>query len=284
MARWFDFDKEGPTDYSLVSEIPGVRITREAASMLYTRYAFASGFCRNKEVLEVACGAGMGLGYLTRHARWVVGADYTYSMLVSAQRHYRAHLPLVQLDAQTLPFKDDCFDVVLLLEAIYYLGQPQIFLKECRRVLRGNGTLLLCLANKQWAGFSPSALSKRHFSAAELRQLLQDNQMEVEIFGGFPASAGTPSEKVANLIRAMAVRLNLIPGTMRKKEFLKRVFYGRLINAGAEIEENMTDYQQPIPIAVNEEPSRYKVLYALGRTRPKLVTLPEARQVVSIYP
>ena len=34
--------------------------------MLYARYALAAGFSRGKDVAEVACGPGIGLGYLIR--------------------------------------------------------------------------------------------------------------------------------------------------------------------------------------------------------------------------
>ena len=40
-------------DYSIVTETPEIKITKEALSMLYTRYGFSRSFCRDKEVLEV---------------------------------------------------------------------------------------------------------------------------------------------------------------------------------------------------------------------------------------
>jgi cyclopropane fatty-acyl-phospholipid synthase-like methyltransferase len=51
-------------EYIHVTEIPGNKASAEQIERLYHRYHFASAFCQGKEVLEVACGAGMGLGYL----------------------------------------------------------------------------------------------------------------------------------------------------------------------------------------------------------------------------
>lgn len=261
-------DTTSDADYPLVSEIPGIRVTREAASMLYTRYRFASRFCEGKDVLELGCGAGIGLAYLARHARLLIGGDYSESMLRLARHSDRLPVPLVRLDAQRLPFKDSCFDVVLLFEAIYYLPRPKEFLRECRRILRDTGTVLLCSANKEWAGFSRSALSHSYFSAFELRQLLAENQFDSEIYGAFQAFTKTRSEKLINFIRAFAVKLDLIPKTMRGKEFLKQIFYGRLVTLGLNIQENIGEYCDPELIPSGErKASRYKVIYAVGRPR-----------------
>jgi len=58
-------------DYTTVTEMPGLKASREQLAMLYTRYAFAAKFCDGKDVLEVGCGAGQGLGYLATKARKV---------------------------------------------------------------------------------------------------------------------------------------------------------------------------------------------------------------------
>ncbi|MEK7217323.1 MAG: class I SAM-dependent methyltransferase [Chloroflexota bacterium] len=131
-------------DFSNVTEVPGARASREQAAMLYTRYAFAARLCRGKEILEVACGSGMGLGFLARTAKRVVGGDCTQGLLRQARKHYGARIPLVRLDAHGLPFRDSSFDAIILYEAIYYLADPSLFLQECRRVLREGGSLIVC--------------------------------------------------------------------------------------------------------------------------------------------
>lgn len=63
-------------EYGDVTETPDTKASSEQLTRLYTRYRFASEFCKDKDVLEVACGAGLGLGYLARFAKRVVGGDY----------------------------------------------------------------------------------------------------------------------------------------------------------------------------------------------------------------
>ena len=62
-------------DYSIVTEIPGIGASREQIERFYQRYHFARQFCKEKDVLELACGAGQGLGYLAAKANSVIGAD-----------------------------------------------------------------------------------------------------------------------------------------------------------------------------------------------------------------
>lgn len=210
------------------SERPGNRVTAEAVQMLYTRYAHASGLAAGKDVLEVACGPGHGLGLLARHARRVVGGDYTYEFVRCAHSHYGQRLPILRLDAQALLFVDRSFDLVLLFEAIYYLPDAFAFLREARRILRPRGTLLICSANCEWMGFNPSPFSTRYFRANELRNALQRHGFSPEDFGAFPVSGPSLAGKLINGLRYVAARLHLVPRTMAGKEFLKRVFYGPL--------------------------------------------------------
>lgn len=51
-----------PDDYTSVTELPGSQATREQQARLYHRYHTAGRYATGKRVLEVACGAGLGLG------------------------------------------------------------------------------------------------------------------------------------------------------------------------------------------------------------------------------
>jgi 2-polyprenyl-3-methyl-5-hydroxy-6-metoxy-1,4-benzoquinol methylase len=62
-------------DFSKVTALTGIGATREQLSMLYTRYHLAARHCEGKAVLEVACGVGLGLRYISLCGRHVVGGD-----------------------------------------------------------------------------------------------------------------------------------------------------------------------------------------------------------------
>ena len=251
------------TSYSPVTELPGSGATREQLMMLATRYRLAADIASGHDVLEVACGPGIGLGYLARGARRVVGGDVDERLLQEAKRHYGRRIPLLRLDAHTLPFTDGAFDAVILFEALYYLTEPERFVREARRVLRPAGMVLISTVNRDWRGFNPSPFSTRYFSAGELRTLLESAGFAVELLGGFPSGASTLGEKALVLAREGAVRLHLIPTTMRSKQLLKRLVYGRLPALPPELEDGPV---APLaPLRGDASVRDFKILYALGR-------------------
>jgi ubiquinone/menaquinone biosynthesis C-methylase UbiE len=256
------------TDYTAVTETPGIMASKEQIARMYQRYHFALQLCHGKEVLEVACGAGQGLGYIASSAKRVVGGDIDESNLRFAREHYagRSNIELHLLDAHDLPFPDDSFDVVILYEAIYYLAHPEVFLDECRRIVRSEGTLLICTVNKDWTDFNPSPHSTRYFSARELYQLLSERFTDVQLYGGFQATADSLRDRITSLIKRTAAALNLIPKTMKGKEKLKRIFFGRLVPLPAELKEGMAAYEAPVPIPHDCPNYQYKVLYAVAGT------------------
>lgn len=253
-------------DYSGVTEVAGNRVTREALSMLYTRYAFGAALAKGHDVLEVGCGGGPGLGYLAKHARRVIGGDYTAPLLARAERHYRGKIPLLRLDAHALPFRSGSFGAVFLYEALYYLLEPDRFVAEAARVLRPSGCLVISTINPEWLDFNPSPLSTRYFSGRGLASLLSESGFRTEIFAAFPATRASAKARAVSAVRRAAVRLHLIPGTMKSKELLKRLFLGRLVAFPLEVTEAMASYCLPARLSPNGAPIRdFKVLFAVGR-------------------
>jgi len=253
--------------YITVTEVPGVKASKEQIARMYQRYHFSSSFCKGKKVLEVACGAGMGLGYLKRFAKKVVGGDIDDKILEFAKKQYavRKDIEVKKFDAHSLPFSDKSFDVVILYEAIYYLAQPEKFVSEARRVLKENGVLLVCSPNKDWADFNPSPYSTKYFSASELHSLLSKKFSKVELFGAFSVTnKGGIKNRLTSFIKKTAISLHLMPKTMKVKAIFKRLFFGRLITLPPEIEEGLADYSPPIPISSDRPNSEYKVLFSVA--------------------
>ena len=70
---------------------------------------------------------------------------------------------------------------------------------------------------------------------------------------------------MVSAIRKAAVALGLVPKTMHGKAILKRMFYGRLIELGAEI-DTTAPIQELVPVA-HGPVTNYKVLYAIAKRR-----------------
>jgi ubiquinone/menaquinone biosynthesis C-methylase UbiE len=103
-------------------------------------------------VLDLGCGRGRTLGYLLElnapDGR-AVGLDLSVELLELAERaHAReisaGRLKLVQHDAiKSLPFDDGSFDAVLCQNVLECIPEKAAFLRECHRVLRPGGVLVL---------------------------------------------------------------------------------------------------------------------------------------------
>ncbi|MEW6685260.1 MAG: class I SAM-dependent methyltransferase [Candidatus Edwardsbacteria bacterium] len=253
--------------YVEVTETPDTKGSEEQLIRLYTRYKFASELCKDKDVLEVACGAGQGLGYLAKYARSVVGGDIDEKNLDFVHKIYKSRnsIKILYLNAHNLPFPDKNFDVVILYEAIYYLQYPDRFIKEAKRVLRNGGVLIIGTVNKDWDGFNPSPFSYKYFSAPELCNLLKDNSFtDIKLYGDCPVVEKTLKDKIISFIKQFAVRFHLIPRTMKGKELFKRIFFGKLIPMPAVIEDGTVEYYSPPPISGDFPNLRYKVMLAVG--------------------
>lgn len=248
-------------DFTTVTEIAGTRVRREAVEMLHCRYGFAASLVAGRRVLEVACGAGVGLGILQRTASLVVGGDISAPLLATARRHYGRRARLVRLDAERLPFADAAFDVVVCFEAIYYVSDPNRFIGECARVLDRAGAILLNSVNPEWSEFNPSPHSTAYLSAAGLRVLLERHGFDARVLGAFEAAPATLRDRVVSALKRIAVALHLIPPTMKGKEWLKRLFFGRLEEFPFEILDVPAAVPRPVPLRP-EDARRYKVVFA----------------------
>lgn len=102
------------TDYISVTEIAGNEVTQEQIDRMCNRYYWAGEYCTGKDVVEVACRSGQGLGYLAGIARSFEAGDYSDEILAIAHQYYGNRISLQQFDAQDMPFADGSKDVIIL--------------------------------------------------------------------------------------------------------------------------------------------------------------------------
>lgn len=257
-----------PQDYSSVTETPETLVSHEAVNMLHTRYAFAAPYCRTRSVLEVGCGTGAGLGLLAATAKRVVGGDYTEGLLRQAHIQYGRRVSLVRLHASHLPFAPGSFDVILLFEAIYFLPDVEAFLDESSRLLPRGGFVLIVTVNPQWRAFNPSPLSTRYWSAAELDEVCRRKGFFPQMWGGFPTRPEGVRDLLVGGVKRIAVSLNLIPKTMKGKEALKRLAFGRLEPFPAEIPSRVPAETDLVPLTTGVPCHAFKILYVAARREP----------------
>ena len=271
------------TNYHLITEHPGLNATAEQIERLYHRYRFAADYAMNNRVLEVACGSGIGLGYLAEKARKVVGLDIDAQNVKAVCQLYGIPSPRTEtyeegqpgdeddkidvclMDAHQLNLPEKTFDLALLYEALYYLKDPDAFFAEANRILSDKGILIICTVNKDWLDFHPSPYTYRYFSVPELHYDLNKHFSKVDLFGAFPVDATGLKNWVFSRIKHIAVNLDLIPGSLAARAYLKRIFLGPLKPLPGKIYEDMAPYEPPASIP-HDQPNRdYKIIYAVAR-------------------
>ena len=97
-----------------------------------------------RDVLEIGGGAAQGGRYAAAQGARVVSSDLSAGMLHQARVIERTHgwapIPLVQCDAQALPFADASFDVVFTAYGVLpFVADSASVTREVARVLRPGG-------------------------------------------------------------------------------------------------------------------------------------------------
>ena len=249
------------TDFLSVTELSGDDVTQEQVERLCHRYYWAGEYCRNKDVLEAACGTGQGAGYLSGLASSYRAGDFSEAILNIARTHYGELVAFQPFDAQEMPFVDDSLDVIILFEALYYIPSGERFVAECKRVLRPGGKVLIATANKDLFDFNPSPHSYTYYGVKELGDLFLNQGFSTEFFGYMPVESLSLKQKVLRPIKKFVVNSGLMPKTMAGKKLLKRLVFGGLVPMPAEIAADMMPYVAPQALSSALADSSHKVIY-----------------------
>jgi ubiquinone/menaquinone biosynthesis C-methylase UbiE len=165
--------------------IPG-QVDRDLWNEHFARYLFAARLCRNKRVLDLACGTGYGAAALAQTAARVTGLDNSGDAIVYAKQHY-PNLRLLRASATSIPLPDATFDLITAFELIEHLSDWRSLLTEARRLLAPGGQFIVSTPNKLYYAESrrlsgPNPFHVHEFEFAEFREALGEIFPHVSIF------------------------------------------------------------------------------------------------------
>jgi SAM-dependent methyltransferase len=135
---------------------------------------------RHAALLDAGCGTGGNLAHMGNQPRHI-GLDLSPLALAFCSR--RGLRNLVNGDVRRLPFADGSMDAILSASVLYHRWVPDVneAVRECRRVLRDDGLLLLDLpAFRSLASPHDEAVyTARRFTRRELCDLLHAHGFQV---------------------------------------------------------------------------------------------------------
>jgi ArsR family transcriptional regulator len=135
------------------------------------------------DVLDVGSGDGAAASLFAPRCRSLTCVDTSPRMIDAAARRLakQAHVRAQVADVHDLPFPAASFDEVLVFHTLTYAERPSRAIKECARVLRPGGRLVILSLDQHKQQELTVPYGERHpgFSPRSLRTLLARAELDV---------------------------------------------------------------------------------------------------------
>ena len=119
------------------------RFMRKDAAAYEQLYELLRPVVRQKTVLDLATGTGLIAKHIVRYADHIEATDASHEMIEQAKQGVKsAKLYFSVQDMFHLPYADQSFDVVIVVNALHIVPEPEKALSEIRRVLKDDGVLV----------------------------------------------------------------------------------------------------------------------------------------------
>lgn len=140
----FNLSNEGKKTYAEWQYEKGIDTIK-----FYLKHTTADEMFKNKDVLDIGCGAGgKTIYYASQGVKSIVGVEILEKYRKEAEElsikyNLRDKFTFVCADASNTPFKDETFDTIIMNDAMEHVDEPELVLKECYRILKKDGKLYL---------------------------------------------------------------------------------------------------------------------------------------------
>ena len=119
------------------------RFMRKEAAAYEQMYELLRPVVPQKTVLDLATGTGVIAKHIVRYADHIEATDASQEMIEQAKQGVKStKLYFSVQDMFHLPYADQSFDVVIVVNALHTVPEPEKALSEIRRVLKDDGVLV----------------------------------------------------------------------------------------------------------------------------------------------
>lgn len=152
--KWWD--ESGP--FAPLHQMNPTRISyiRDHIATYHSRNPQEEHPLKGLSLLDVGCGGGLLCEPMARLGATVTGIDADLQAVELASNHAKSmNLDIKYLNHTTTEMVDkkQTFDVVLGLEIIEHVTDPELFIQECSSLLKPGGCMVLSTLNRTWLSY-----------------------------------------------------------------------------------------------------------------------------------
>ncbi len=164
-------------------------ITSEVMLEHLHRYALATEICKNKKVLDIACGEGYGCNLISKLAAEVTGIDIDETTINNASKNYfDKKIRFIKGSILDIPAANGYFDLITCFETLEHIIDHDTAISELKRVLSPSGLLMISTPEKKnysdKTGYD-NPFHKNELYGSEFKTLLEKNFKEVKLIGQY---------------------------------------------------------------------------------------------------
>jgi len=148
---------------------------------------------KGRKLLEIGCGDGI----ITQEFKQkdIFAFDISEKRIQRAKKRAKGTFFIANAEKQ-LDFDDNTFDIIVAINVIEYLKNPEKMLKEARRILNTNGILILSFPNKYVIGnlFYKDEVDFKRFSRGNIHKIL--NKLNLKSIHTKKIGFGAPNWRI----------------------------------------------------------------------------------------
>jgi SAM-dependent methyltransferase len=178
--------------------LPGTMGSAEIAYDHIARYRLAERYVKDRETVDLGCGAGYGTHSLSKFTRSIVGVDLSSEAVAYANWSYETPGLRYEVgDVTDVPYEDGSFEAAVSFEVIEHLERPEDLVEEARRLLKDDGVFVTSTPDKQTYSNDRNSVNPHHLKEMyplAFREILERNFRHVQLYrqGALAGSIITP--------------------------------------------------------------------------------------------
>ena len=164
------------------------------------------------------------------------------------------------------------FNGLLILDEAAFIDKvEEIWTASQQTLATGGGAIILSTPNNALYDFTPSKYATKYYNVPDLHHILmRAGFKEIQFFGFHRVDQTSIRQKLLRPLKALANKINLIPGSMKGKEILKKIYFGDLLEMPDKLELTLMEYQRPEEISSKTINDQHKIIYCLIQVLVKL--------------